>query len=432
MGVLVLDRTDRDFGFVVLGRDEKDRFRATEVEVSMSKSDARHALFKTLQRLTETGDKVFLQYDSSGDKAGVNLFSLIVNEEKMNPTFKILRDHELWMPARAIMSEMMRNFVDIDGNFVEQFQTTGFDSRIWELYLYAALLDLGLSIERSNFAPDFQVSDGLQKVFIEAVIAGPSSKDNPLPLDGRGKPSLRTDEEIKELLRTRVPIRFGSALFSKLNHEPAYWELDHVKGNPLVFAIADFHESHSMTWTSPALMEYLYGVTHDFATDSRGNLIITPLKVAVHEYKGKSIPSGFFLQDKAQHISAVLFSSSGTLSKFNRMGKLAGFGVERHRIFRSGVRHCHEQNATIPVDFFHEIAPGQVTERWSDGLSMFHNPNALNPIDPKMFPGIAHHFFKDMQVLSLLPEFHIYSSFTLNFLLTDEKLPEEFEPSLTN
>jgi len=32
--------------------------------------------------------------------------------------------------------------------------------------------------------------------------------------------------------------------------------------------------------------------------------------------------------------------------------------------------------------------------------------------DPDLFPGIAHHFFKGGQILSLLPEFHPYSSFT--------------------
>ena len=26
--------------------------------------------------------------------------------------------------------------IDADGNFVEQFQTTGFNARIWELYLF--------------------------------------------------------------------------------------------------------------------------------------------------------------------------------------------------------------------------------------------------------------------------------------------------------
>ena len=48
---------------------------------------------------------------------------------------------------------------------------------------------------------------------------------------------------------------------------------------------------------------------------------------------------------------------------------------------------------------------------------MFHNPHALRPVDPGMFPGIAHHFFDKGQVKSLLPEFHPYSSFTWNMML---------------
>ncbi|MBF0184799.1 MAG: hypothetical protein HQM06_10485 [Magnetococcales bacterium] len=99
-------------------------------------------------------------------------------------------------------------------------------------------------------------------------------------------------------------------------------------------------------------------------------------------------------------------------------------------MFRSGVRHCHEPNATLPVGFFYEVAPGQITERWSDGLSMFHNPNALCPIDPKMFPGIAHHFFEGMLIRSLLPELHVYSSFTWNLRLVGEQLPDEMESYL--
>ncbi len=78
------------------------------------------------------------------------------------------------------MSEMMRHYVDVDGNFVEQFQTTAFDSRIWELYLYAALLELGLFVNKEHEAPDFEVGDGRDKVFIEAVIVGPSPNDPPL------------------------------------------------------------------------------------------------------------------------------------------------------------------------------------------------------------------------------------------------------------
>lgn len=417
IGVLIKDRFDRDYGFVLLGRDAKRRFRCIEVTVSMTKTEARHALFASLRKHTESSLTIFLQGDEQEDAAGVELFETTVPEESLHPSFRLLCTAPHWVPARSIMSEMMRHFIDVDGNFVQQFQTTAFDSRIWELYLYAALLELGLFVAKHHEAPDFEVSDGKGKTFIEAVIVGPSPNDPPLGPPTNGMPRMRTQEEIKELLKTRAPIRFGSALYSKLNRKTKYWDLEHVKGHPLVFAIADFHEDQSMTWTSPAILEYLYGVTHDFFFDDAGQLVVTPIKIETHEYHGKVIPSGYFLQPGAENVSAVLFSSSGTISKFNRMGLLAGFGLPNQRIFRSGVKHRHDPNAAIPESFIHEVKQGSVIETWAEGLSMFHNPNAIYPVDPNMFPGIAHHWFRGEQVESWLPEFHVYSSLTWNMMI---------------
>lgn len=84
------------------------------------------------------------------------------------------------------------------------------------------------------------------------------------------------------------------------------------------------------------------------------------------------------------------------------------------------MKHRHDRNAALPEPFFHEMKQGDVTETWAEGLSMFHNPRAERPVDPHMFPGIAHHFFADGQVQSLLPEFHPYSSFTWNMMLTND------------
>lgn len=420
IGVLIKDRFDRDFGFVVLGRDLKGRFRCIDVSTSMTRTEARHALFASLQKHTVGGATVFPQDDKEDDSAGVNLFGLQAPTERLHHAFRLLSSAAHWTPARSIMSEMMRHFVDVDGNFVQQFQTTAFDSRIWELYLYAALLELGLYVSKEHEAPDFEVRSGRQKAFVEAVIVGRSPKDPPLERRPDGPPRLRSTEEIRELIKTRVPIRFGSALYSKLNRKTPYWELDHVKGHPLIFAVADFHEDQSMTWTSPALLEYLYGVTHDFAFDGAGQLVITPLKIETHEHEGKVIPSGYFFQPGAEHVSAVLFSSSGTISKFNRMGMLAGFGLPNQRIYRSGAKHRHDPNAALPEPFLHEVRQGAVTETWAEGLSMFHNPRAVRPVDPEMFPGIAHHFFDSGQIKSLLPEFHPYSSFTWNMMLTKD------------
>ena len=424
IGVLIKDRCDRDFGFVMLGRDAKGRFRCIDVNFSMTRTNARHALFASFRRLIASGEKEFPQGDEKTDKAGVDLFNTKLPVDQQHRAFHMLCSHAHWVPARAIMSEMMRHYVDVDGNFVEQFQTTAFDSRIWELYLYAALLELGLFVNKEHEAPDFEVHDGRSKVFIEAVIVGPSPNDPPLDPPKNGMPRMRTPEEIKELLKTRAPIRFGSALYSKLNRKTKYWDLEHVKGHPLVFAVADFHEDQSMTWTSPALLEYLYGVTHEFIFDEAGQLVITPLKIETHEYRGKVIPSGYFMQPGAENVSAVLFSSSGTISKFNRMGRLAGFGAPNQRIFRAGVKHLHNQNAAIPEPFIHKIKQRTVTETWAEGLSMFHNPNATHPIDPDMFPGIAHHWFEGGQIKSWLPEFHVYNSFTWNMMITDKDDPD--------
>lgn len=414
LGAVVRDLADGDFGYVVLGRDTKQRFRAIETVVSLAHREARAALLKRLKVHCEAGSTVFPQGDEEDDNVGVDLFSSIVPQSKLNPWFDLVRRGDHWLPARGIMSEMMRHFRDVDGNFVEQFQSTGFDARVWELYLYAALLELGLFVIKPKPAPDFQVSNGCEKVFIEAVTVNPS--DGEPAARPRDKPVMHPPEDIRKLNETVIPIKFGSALWSKLMRKNPYWELPDVRGHPLVFAVADFHEKQSMTWTSSGLIRYLYGVSHSFRFDESGRLVIASERIEAHEHAGKRIPSGFFLQPQAENVSAVLFSASGTMSKFNRMGRLAGFGRADQLMMRTGLRHKHDENAALPERFCFEVAPGKVTETWAEGLSMFHNPQALHPVAPEMFPGIAHHFFGDGKIISLLPEFHPYSSYTWNIL----------------
>lgn len=45
-----------------------------------------------------------------------------------------------------------------DGNFAEQFQTTGFDSRTFELYLFALFREQGWTVDRSASRPDFRLT----------------------------------------------------------------------------------------------------------------------------------------------------------------------------------------------------------------------------------------------------------------------------------
>jgi len=417
LGVVALDYTDKDFLFVSLGRDEKGRFRAIDVKVSYpSLSDARRDLFLSIRDHSSTGDEIFPQGDMDG--AGVDLFTPLSPDEKLHSSFELVNNHAVWSPARAILSEMMKHYVDVDGNFVEQFQTTGFDSRLWELYLFAYLLEDGLYIDRSDPVPDFSVRSGGKTVFIEAMTVNPTVGEAQ-PQSTAEKPILREPKEIVELLKGKIPIKFGSTLFSKLSRKKPYWTLPNVANHPLIFAIADFHEPQSMTWSSSALFQYLYGISHEFFHDENGQLVISAINVEKHKYGEKEIPSGFFFLPNAENVSAVLFTASGTLAKFNRKGRLAGFGDANIKVIRYGVCHDHNPNASLPRPFVLEIEQGKNSETWGEGLSMFHNPKAIHPVSPEMFPSIAHHWFENGAIRSALPEFHPYTSMTMNMKITD-------------
>jgi hypothetical protein len=223
-------------------------------------------------------------------------------------------------------------------------------------------------------------------------------------------------EKIKEELEGAMPIRFGSPLYSKLNKH--YWKLPHVQGIPLVFAIADFHDAGSMLWSSTALISYLYGIKNEFYYDADGQLVIVPKPIKSHKTKGKTIPSGYFFQPESDHVSAVMSSANGTISKFNRLGKQAGFGDPNVMMIRRGACHDHDPNASVPKVFAYEV-DDQCNETWAEGLSMYHNPNALHPVPKELFPSVAHHHFCDGLIAAIIPEFFPYFSETLNVIIGD-------------
>ena len=168
---------------------------------------------------------------------------------------------------------------------------------------------------------------------------------------------------------------FRSVSQSRYKLNKRYWEKKNVKGKPLVFAIADFQGGASMIMTRSGLPLYLYGYDYDWHRDSSGRLHITPRKVEKHHWRTKEIPSGFFNQPGAENISAVVFNNSGTISKFLRMGMLAGFGSLRVTLTRVGTAVDHDPNATEPIQFKHSVNSPSYKETWVEGFDVFHNPN---------------------------------------------------------
>lgn len=122
-----------------------------------------------------------------------------------------------------------------------------------------------LFIDRDHHAPDFFVTKYGKSVAIEAVTVGRRADNPPSYFKNMKDPFEHVEIDAD---RATMSIRFDSPIHTKLQKK--YWDLDHVKGHSFLIAIADFHDDQSMLWSSAALLEYLYGVTHDLRRDKDG------------------------------------------------------------------------------------------------------------------------------------------------------------------
>lgn len=405
--VVIRDVTDRDYSAMLLVRDLKERYRWAHMTDFFETVDEALAAAPSLAETIHTD---FGRQRAQGDEKGkpVDFFTPIVAPEKLNHDFATISSLEGYSPAVELMKPMMRWYEDADGNFVEQFQTTGFDTRLWELYLFAALVECGYIFDKSFAMPDFCAQNAIGELCVEATTVNPSRTPAgelvpPPPLD--------TEEQMKQFQRHYMPIRYAGPLTTKLGKK--YWEKDNVKGRPLVIAIQDFHAPSSMVISRTALPIYLYGIEWDWHKDSAGKLVITSNKVKTHTWKKKTVASGFFALPGAENISAVISNASATISKFNRVGVLAGFGSKRVRLVREGTAANPDPNSEIPIHFIHDVNSADYSETWMEGMDVFHNPNATHQLHPSMLPGAAHHWLReDGQLESHLPEWQPFGSMT--------------------
>lgn len=309
----------------------------------------------------------------------INLFADIGKPaNNLHPQFVSLRDSPGYGPARRVLRDLQEHLEDPDGNFVEQFQTTGFDSRTLELFLFAMFRESGHSIDRSNNRPDFMISrDGLT-VAVEAVTASHPHNQGVQQYLAIPKEQM-SPSEYQEYAKDSIPIRLGSPLYTKLKAK--YWEEPHVAGKPFVIAIEDFHRAGSLAYSSAPLIRYLFGQEQDWYHDATGQLIIKESPVNFHKNDVKQIPSGFFNLDGAENISAVLFTNVGTIPKFLRMGHQKTYRDPDLKVLRMGLCFRNDPNATRPMPFMYEVGHKHaLVESWRQGTVLIKNPRALHPL----------------------------------------------------
>lgn len=407
--VICLDKIDNNYNVIFCARDENRQVRCidlkTDIESFESAKEFMHFHAQSLEYKIESPKK-------PKRKILDDLFVPIAKHSKLNPNFLTVSKRPPYSAARNVINEIMPHFFDVDGNFVQQFQTTGFDSRLWELYLFCYFNEEGLQINRKHFAPDFLLDSAKAEVSVEAVIV--SNKN----ATGICRPFPKAEDITRE--EKTMPAKWGSSLYSKLTHVDKagthYWEYPHTKKKPFVIAIADFHDTFSMIWSQTSLITYLYGVEYNYSFDSDGNIIVHPHKVTSHP-KGvgqNTIPSGFFFQKNSENISAVLHSSCATISKFNRIGKQCGLDENNVLMYRIISVYDPMPNSVSPKISSYMVTEN-TSESWGEGVTVFHNPNAKHPLPSDFFHNAAQCYLQDdlIHITSTNPI--VYSSITLIF-----------------
>jgi len=419
IAVVLRDKVDNDYSWVILARDAIGRFRAVSFRVGFrSQWHAEENLRIVLADTVETADLVELGRQGDESNAPIDLLRLPTDYDpnSLHPYFRELLERPSRAPGRAVIKEIGPWLTPNDPHLVQEFQNKGFDQRLWEIYLWAAFREFGLDVEQLE-APDFRCTAPGIDFTVEATTAAPSTMG---PLAEHPEP--KTVEETAAFLDGYMPIKYGSALISKLNKTNKqglhYWEREESQGKPFLLAIADFHkpvtqgEIGSMTYTQSALWQYLYGqrVYWEF---EEGHLVVKPQRIANHEYRGKVVPSGFFDQPKAENVSAVLFSNAGTIAKFDRMGVVAGFGAPGVRYLRVGLRYNPDPNEIMGTPFLDDVTDPDYEEYWTDEIQVFHNPNATHPLPFEALLGATHHYFEDGMLKSIAPVGAVLSSYSI-------------------
>lgn len=368
LATIILDACDSDYAAILLGKDEIGRMRCFDSEASFpSPNDAILWISKQISSL-QRHDEVFPQEDCDSKKK-LELFKDIAKKEKQHFNYKTLRDRPEWNSARNLIEKIMPFYTDVDGNFIQQFQSDGFNQRLWELFLFNFFIEEGLDIDRTRNAPDFVVRRDDLVIGIEAVATSTS---------------LHTSDDIA--------LRWSGALSNKLKHTSQenknakknhYWEKEGLKDKPFVIAIQNFYNETSESVELSILNEMLFG--YDFTKNP-------PKKVELYtKPNGSKIPSGFFFnQENVEHLSAVIATPLGILSTFNRIGKERGFDTHNTIMFHQGVRIENSK----PQEFVYQVKECEFAhEKWSDGMVVIHNPNARNPLPKSSFQNAVHIYF---------------------------------------
>ena len=296
----------------------------------------------------------------------MDLFLPQVKPSKQHFMFKMMLE-ERFAPERQVLNAWAEGFLDRDGKFVREFQTT-FESGLWELYLNAVLNKCwGLNPDMSVPTPDFVIKNP-SPLCIEATIA--------MPPNGKRGPIGWKIHDIPEdfnKFNSDASIRICNSFSYKVRrYRENYSKLSYVKGRPYVIAIAAFDCPLSHFAAERPLFSAIYGLYYDESRTPIGSKKVTSYNVFSAKKSEKiEVPLGLFCDRSYSDVSAVIYSSLVT------WGKVRALAVNPSE--KTIYTTYHPNKYSIQEKVFHTLKY-DYSEHLLDGTFICHNPFANYPI----------------------------------------------------
>jgi hypothetical protein len=286
-----------------------------------------------------------------------DLFDPIIADAKLDPLFRVLMGSEHHRRAREAINAAFARMGDPNGHFASQFQGSSFHARLFEIACFSYLEASGFAPDRGFSAPDFMVSKEGLKVAVEVTTANPpDGADRDI---GATRIENLSFELILEKTAIEFPRRMNAALKKKAGRQ--YHAEGHVAGKPIVLMIQPAFEAGSNFYIDESLAPCLFG-------------------------DGSEAP-GFFGRDDARPISAVVYCNGFTVSKFWRLSSLDLFRTTLRAIREGACRIEGDATPNEPKFYRLDVGdPANPQETWSEGVTVFLNPNAITPLPVGVFP----------------------------------------------
>src|ERR1700687_826962 len=186
-----------DFGICVFRRRIDHCFVLTSSKSGMGSHDAALIELTAAMRPGEPGEPV-----PPGKKKRRLL--LRARGKNVSKTFELLTRTLTHYPALMAVGEIYLAMPNPDDNFVSDFQTENFDSRLFELYLLAAFREQGISVSQEHVSPDFLIERAGHQCGVEAVTANPKSRQS----QGLAFPTFAPESKRERLLGSPA-VRFS-------------------------------------------------------------------------------------------------------------------------------------------------------------------------------------------------------------------------------